>query len=130
MGSLQREIVSQEEFDRNSDKLVNRQCHARWMHDLPLNLLRKIQFSQGKFSPAEMVEAFAYINHHKFEDRLIVKSSEFKVLLKSKGFRTDEINKITGFINRIIEKYSIEWKLYITETYKGLWKIENFYSKI
>lgn len=126
---LQREIVSQEEFDRNSDKLVNRQCHARWMHDLPLNLLRKIHFSQGKFSPAEMVEAFAYINHHKFEDRLIVKSSEFKVLLKSKGFRTDEINKITGFINRIIEKYSIEWKLYITETYKCLWKIENFYCE-
>ena len=53
---LQREMVSQEEFDRRTDKLTNRQCHARWIRDLELNLLRKIQFSQGKFSPAEMVE--------------------------------------------------------------------------
>ena len=126
---LQREMVSQEEFDRSTDKLINRQCHARWMHDLPLNLLRKIQFSQGKFSPAEMIETFAYINHHKFGDQLSVSSSAFKEILKSTGVRKDEIDKITGFVYRIIEKYSIEWKLYITETYKCLWKIENFYCE-
>lgn len=126
---LQREMVSQEEFDRQTDKFVNRQCHARWIHDLELNLLRKIQFSQGKFSPAEMVETFAYINHHKYEDQLLVRSLEFKRLLKAKGFRDDEISKVTNFIFRIIEKFSNDKKLYLTETFRCLWMIENFFCE-
>lgn len=126
---LQREMVSQEEFDRRTDKLTNRQCHARWLHDLELNLLRKIQFSQGKISPAEMVETFAYINHHQYEDQLLVRSLEFKRLLKTKGFRDDEVSKITNFIFRIIEKLSNNRMLYLTEAYRCLWKIENFYCE-
>lgn len=126
---LQRDIVSQEEFERHSEKLVNRQCQARWIHDLPLNLLRMIHFSQGKYSPAEMVETFAYINHKRFDDQLLVRSSEFKGLLKEKGFRNDEIYKITNFIFRIIEKFSNDKKLYLTEAYRCIWKIENFYCE-
>ena len=126
---LQREMVSQEEFDRQTDKFVNRQCHARWIHDLELNLLRKIQFSQGKFSPAEMIETFAYINHHQYEDQLLVRSLEFKRLLKAKGFRDDEVSKITNFIFRVIENFSNNRMLYLTEAYRTLWKIENFYCE-
>ena len=126
---LQREMVSQEEFDRRTDKLTNRQCHARWIRDLELNLLRKIQFSQGKFSPAEMIETFAYINHHQYEDQLLVRSLEFKRLLKAKGFRDDEISKLTNFIFRIIEKISNDKMIYLTEAYRSLWKIENFYCE-
>ena len=126
---LQREMVSQEEFDRQTDKFVNRQCHARWIRDLELNLLRKIQFSQGKFSPAEMIETFAYINHHKYEDLLLVRSLEFKRLLKEKGFRDDEVSKITNFIFRIIEKFSNDKMIYLTEAYRSLWKIEKFYCE-
>lgn len=126
---LEREIVSQEEFDRQTDKLVNRQCQARWIRDLELNLFRKIQFSQGKFSPAEMIETFAYINHKKFDDQLLVRSLEFKRLLKAKGFREDEISKITNFIFRIIEKFSNDKKLYLTETFRCLWMIENFFCE-
>lgn len=126
---LQREMVSQEEFDRKTDKFVNRQCHARWIRDLELNLLRKIQFSQGKFSPAEMIETFAYINHKKFDDQLLVRSLEFKRLLKAKGFRDDEVSKITNFIFRIIEKFSNDKMIYLTEAYRNLWKIENFYCE-
>lgn len=127
---LQREIVSQEEFERLSEKLVNRQCQARWIHDLPLNLIRKIHFSQGKYSPAEMVETFAYINHKRFDDQLLVRSFEFKGLLKVKGFRNDEIDKITNFIFRIIEKFANDKMLYLTEAYRCIWKIENFYCEI
>ena len=126
---LQREMVSQEEFDRKTDKFVNRQCHARWIRDLELNLLRKIQFSQGKFSPAEMIETFAYINHHQYEDQLLVRSLEFKRLLKAKGFRDDEVSKITNFIFRVIENFSNNRMLYLTEAYRTLWKIENFYCE-
>lgn len=126
---LQREIVSQEEFDRQTDKLINRQCQARWIRDLELNLFRKIQFSQGKFSPAKMIETFAYINHKKFDDQLLVRSLEFKRLLKAKGFRDDEISKITNFIFRIIEKFSNDKMIYLTEAYRSLWKIENFYCE-
>ncbi|PWM83458.1 MAG: hypothetical protein DBY31_01710 [Succinivibrio sp.] len=126
---LQREMVSQEEFDRQTDKFVNRQCHARWIHDLELNLLRKIQFSQGKFSPAEMIETFAYINHQKYEDQLQIRSLEFKRLLKAKGFREDEISKIANFIFRIIEKFSNNKMIYLTEAYRCLWKIEKFYCE-
>ena len=103
--------------------------HARWLRDLELNLLRKIQFSQGKFSPAEMIETFAYINHHKYEDMLLVRSLEFKRLLKAKGFRDDEVSKLTNFIFRIIEKFSNDRNLYLTEAYKCLWQIENFYCE-
>ena len=41
----------------------------------------------------------------------------------------DEIEKITNFIFRSIEKISIDMKLYLTEVYRILWKIENFYCE-
>lgn len=56
------ELVSEEERKKIRQHQESRSSLARMLKITKLNLLRKHQFSQGKFSPAEILEAFAYVN--------------------------------------------------------------------
>ena len=124
------EKVSEEVQNRLIEKNSSRYATGKNMRGYELNLLRKIQTSKGKFCPAEMAETFAYINHTEFNDELpLVRCADFKNKLSAVGFRLDEIEKICKFINRIIEKYSNDHKIFIHNVMENLWKITDFYCE-
>ena len=97
-----------------------------------LNLLRKHQFSQGKFSPAEILETFSYVNLNLTTnkgDKYSPTSTKLKELMLAKNFRIDEYIRVVRIINKVVDDYCKFHAVHSAETIPNLWKIEDFYCE-
>lgn len=122
------ETVPFEQRQKLRERKNSRSTNAEFIHDREFNPLRKIQFSQGQFSPAEMVELFAYVNHNQFKDELRPFEEDFMKILQ-RAFRFDEAQKMANYIKNFIDGLAHEYARYSHSVRKDLWKIENFYCE-
>ena len=128
------ELVSEEKRKKIRQHQESRSSLALNMKDKKLNLLRKQQFSQGKFSPAEILETFAYVNLNLVDDADEIEkqkclNSKFSKLMEEKKFRFEEVRRVDKMIFNLIEQLAISNKKYNFEITPHLWQIENFYCE-
>lgn len=125
------ELVSEEKRKKVRQRQESRSSLALRIKDTKLNLLRKHQFSQGKFSPAEILEAFAYVNLNLVDETEKEKifNSKFSNLMEEKKFRLEEVRRVDKMILNLIEDLAISNKKYNFEITPHLWQIENFYCE-
>jgi hypothetical protein len=128
---LELEIVSDEERRKIRQHQESRKQLAEKIKDKKLNLLRKQQFSLGKFSPAEILETFAYVNLNLTDqtDKYYPSNTKLKELMLAKNFRIEEYIRVTGIINKVVNDYCKFNAVHTSETIPNLWKIENFYGE-
>lgn len=128
---LELEIVSDEERRKIRQHQESRKQLAEKIKDTKLNLLRKQQFSLGKFSTAEILETFAYVNLNLTDqtDKYYPSNSKLKELMLAKNFRLEEYIRVTGIINKVANDYCKFNAVHLAETIPNLWKIENFYCE-
>lgn len=122
------ETVSFEESQKLRKRAISRSTNAETIHHLEFNPLRKIQFSQGQFAPAEMAELFAYVNHNQFKDELRPSNEDFIKILQ-RAFRLDEAQKMANYIKKFIDGLAHEKAQHSFAVRENLWKIENFYCE-
>lgn len=128
---LSLELVSDEERKKIRQHQASRSSLAQNMKDKKLNLLRKQQFSQGKFSPAEILETFAYVNLNLTTeaDKYYPSNTKLKELMLAKNFRLEEYIRVVGIINKVVNDYCKAHAVHTAETIPTLWKMENFYCE-
>jgi len=122
------EPVSEEEMNRLTKVQSDRSVHGRYIKDYEFNLLRKIQFSQGQFCPAEMLESFALFSFLNWTKKETVSLNEFSNLISEK-FRKDEVKKIRNYIERFVQIFCERKVKDRLEVMFNLWKIENFFCE-
>lgn len=122
------EPVSEEEIHRLIKVQSDRSVHGRYIKHYDFNLLRKIQFSQGQFCPAEMLESFALFSFLNWTAKKTVSLNEFSNLISEK-FREDEIKKIRNYIERFVQLFCEKNVKNRLEVMSNLWKIENFFCE-
>ncbi len=125
------ELVSDEERRKIRQHQESRSDLAQNIKNTKLNLLRKQQFSQGKFSPAEILETFAYVNLNLVDEteKEKILHSKFSKLMEEKNFRLEEVLRVDKMIFNLIKQLAISNKKYMLETTPHLWQIENFYCE-
>lgn len=128
---LELEPVSDEDRKKIRQHQESRSQLAQKIKDTKLNLLRKQQFSLGKFSTAEILETFAYVNLNLTDqaDKYFPTNSKLKELMLAKNFRLEEYIRVTGIINKVANDYCKFNAVHLAETIPNLWKIENFYCE-
>ncbi len=125
------EFVDCEQVSKEHQKALEEREHKRKNHGLTIkslnfNHLRKIQFSKGKFSPAEIVECYAFFSlEYDGDDNL---DMAFRKFLEKK-FRLDEAMKMIDYVDKFCKRYS-EWHTAnMFDVKKNLWKIPDFYCE-
>lgn len=126
------EPVSAEKKKHLEEVQEARHEHGYSIKHTKLNLLRKHQFSQGKFSPAEILETFAYVNLNlttNMADKYFPSNAKLKELMLAKKFRLDEYIRVVNIINKVVLDYCELHAVHSADTILNLWKIENFYCE-